>query len=257
MPRDRLKDLSSSANKDSEEVASLGGEVSPILQRIEKLRSKAAELENTQAEYLADGDKRKAKHIEELIAAIHKESELTRQNIMKFNERTVEMARDRSANASVIDIRRNQFKSLARKLSEVTKESYELQKDHQANVTKQVSKRLQVRFSNDDGQSSISESDADLFARKLVETGHEDEMFVLAREELEKAMATKEAVKELEREMRELYVMFTDLHELVMHQGEGVTAMADSVDKAATSLEKGNRDLKRAKEYQKSCCSVA
>jgi syntaxin 1A/syntaxin 1B/2/3 len=177
---------------------------------------------------------------------------------MQFNGKTNEMAANRSANPSVLDIRRNQFKSLARKLSEVTKESYDLQKEHVTNVTKQVSKRLQVRFSNDDGKSTISESDADVFAKKLVETGNEDQLFVLAREELEKAMATKEAVKELEREMRELYIVFTDLHELVMHQGEGVTAMADSVDTAAENLDKGYKNLRKAKEYQKkSCCAVA
>ena len=257
MPRDRLHDMNRFAEAEADQASELGSEVTPILQRIEKIRAKASDLEMVQAEFLADGDKRKQKQIEATIAAIHKDAEATRQSIMKFIERTAEMSRQRSANPSVIDMRKNQFKSLARKLSEVTKESYDLQKDHQSNVTKQVAKRLQVRFSDDDGHSSISESDANTFAQKLVETGHEDELFMLAREELEKAMATKEAVKELEREMRDLYVMFTDLHELVMQQGEGVTAMATSVDKAASSLDKGNSELKKAKEYQKSCCSLA
>ena len=58
-------------------------------------------------------------------------------------------------------------------------------------------------------------------------------------------------MKELERDMRALYVMFNDLHELVVSQGENVTEVATKVDSAANNLQKGQQQLLRAKELQK------
>ena len=136
---------------------------------------------------------------------------------------------------------------------EVTKGAWDMQHEHDSKRTNQVSKRLQARFTDDDGRQLMAPEEAQSIAKRLVASGNEDQMFSLARDELEKAMERKEAVLEIERSMRELYQMFCDLNVLVMDQGEGMDSMEKNVESANSAIRKGQKDLHTAKKHQSKC----
>lgn len=237
-------------------TVALRGEIDPIQSNLEELRAKTRKLEDLQYEYLADNDKRTQKKIERIVDSINKQALATKELIVIFGRKTDEMEHNggkRGADRGTIEMRRNQFQGCGRNLVEVTKGAWDMQHEHDSKRTNQVSKRLQARFTDDDGRQLMAPEEAQSIAKRLVASGNEDQMFSLARDELEKAMERKEAVLEIERSMRELYQMFCDLNVLVMDQGEGMDSMEKNVESANNAIRKGQKDLHKAKKHQSKC----
>lgn len=229
-------------------TVALRGELDPIHANLEELRAKTRKLEDLQYEFLSDNDKRTQKKIERMIDSINKQALSTKELIMQFGRRTEELEAKggRGAERGAMEMRRNQFQACGRNLVEVTKGAWTMQQEHEAKRTNQVSKRLQARFTDDDGRQLMAPEEAQAIAKRLVVSGNEDQLFSLARDELEKAMDRKEAVLEIERSMRELYQMFCDLNVLVMDQGEVMDVMEKNVENANSAIRKGQKDLHTA-----------
>jgi len=71
----------------------------------------------------------------------------------------------------------------------------------------------------------------------------------------------REAVKEIEKKLLELYQIFIDLSALVEAQGEVLDNIEVQVSKSVDYVESGTAALTKAKEYQKKsrklmCCSA-
>lgn len=242
---------------------SLGPELEPIHAKLDSLKTHTLRLEDLQLQYLAEGEKRTQKKIENAINCINKDALAVKALIGTFEQKTQQMIQASGGllQQNIIDMRNNEIGHCGKKLVEYTKGAWDMQKEHEKKRTNQAARRLKVRFANDTtcggrdgkGEAGISDEDAQRIAAQLVQTGNDDQLFLLARDELEKAMATRDAVLEIERSMRELYQMFCDLNVLVVEQGKGVDEVGKMVHKASKNMEKGNKELKAAKRHQKAC----
>ena len=255
MPRDRLGDIDSEAKKNCA-PASLTDEISPILSKLEVLRKHKVSLEDAQQEYLADNSKQTEKVVTDYIDRINRDAAAVRSMIDAVEAKTAAMV-NKKEDSPLVEIRRNQSRNLLQKLLEVSEGTWNSQDAHSKEVTKQIAKRLRVRFSDSNGKDTLGDQHSMDLAQKLVETGNQDQLYSLAREELEKALTTRDAMVELERSMRELYQMFCDLHVIVAEQTDGVKVVHDNVHSAEQKLRNGARDLEKAKKLQRSCCSIA
>lgn len=255
MPVDRLKELRSKQVQNGADEASCGGSAA-IQAKIDRLRKLNNQLENAQIQHLATNDKKAGKLIEKTIGDIAKEGQITRNMIVAFGNETQRLEAAGTINASERSMRQNVFENLVHKLEEVTKGSWDMQKQHDVSVTKQVEKRLRVRFADQNGKSTMSDEELHRVAKHLVDSGAEEQVFLLAQDELDKATRTRDAVRELEREMRELYTIFCDLNTLVVEQSEGLQAAEDNVVRAHENVVVGQRNLALARKEQKKCCVV-
>eukprot|EP00758_Cryptobia_borreli_P005459 Tbor_TRINITY_DN4889_c1_g1::TRINITY_DN4889_c1_g1_i3::g.1339::m.1339 len=249
MPIDRLGALGDPQEEDS---SCLLPDIAPIHAQLELLRSNTSKLEDLQLSFLSDNDKRTQSKIEKTMDAINKNGIVAKEMIVQFDRVTDEFP-NREENISIIEMRRNQFRLFARKLVEVTKGAWDLQQDYEKQRVRQVSKRLRVRFTDNEGDFTMTTNEADEIAQRLVSTGNEDQLFLLARDELAKAMERRDEVVEIERSTRELYQMFCDLNVLVIEEGSAVDVVEKNVNDANNYLEKGNLNLAKAKKAQKSC----
>ncbi|CUG88082.1 SNARE protein, putative [Bodo saltans] len=255
MPVDRLKDLRSRQEQNGADEASCSGSAA-IHVKIERLRKLNNQLEDAQMKHLATNDKKAGKIIEKTIGDIAREGQITRNLIVAFGNETQKLEASGSINASEKSMRKNVFENLVHKLEEVTKGSWDMQKSHEVSVTKQVEKRLRVRFSDQNGKSTMSDEELHRVAKQLVDSGAEEQVFLLAQDELDKATRTRDAVRELEREMRELYTIFCDLNTLIVEQSEGLQAAQDNVVRAHENVVVGQQNLASARKMQKKCCDV-
>jgi t-SNARE complex subunit (syntaxin) len=258
MPIDRFRELQEQAKQASERDDLYTSETKVLHDKVEGIRLLQTQLQDYQLRHLADGGKGLARKIETTIEKINKESNATRNLIVQFGDRTQELLQHRMIGANEADIRKNIFETYARKLLEVTRSSWDLQNQHQAEMTTQVARRLRVRFQDGKtGTCTLPEEQLQQMAKQVVETGHEDDLFILAREELSKAMETNKKVRELERSMRELYQMFCDLNVLVVQQGERIDEVKVMVQRAHGNVVEGTRQIELAKKHQSKCCIVA
>lgn len=252
---DRLKDMRSKQAQNGIDEASCSG-AAAINSKIERLRRLNLQLEDAQMKHLSTSDKKANKIIEKTISDIAKEGQITRNMIVAFGNETQRLEAGGSINASEKLMRKNVFENLVHKLEEVTKGSWDMQNQHEVSVTKQVEKRLRVRFSDKNGKPTMSDEELHRVAKQLVDSGAEEQVFLLAQDELDKATRTRDAVRELEREMRELYTIFCDLNTLVLEQSEGLQAAQDNVVRAHDNVVDGQRNLAQARKMQKKCCNV-
>eukprot|EP00744_Colponema_vietnamica_P010176 GILI01014409.1.p1 GENE.GILI01014409.1~~GILI01014409.1.p1 ORF type:complete len:255 (-),score=59.11 GILI01014409.1:105-869(-) len=251
MPVNRLNDFEKS-DYNSEYSAALAPELDPIHAKLEGLRNLTGKLEDLQLQFLSDGEKRTQKKIENTINAINKDAMEIKNMMGKFDQQTQSLIK-KGTQQNIIDIRRNQYSNCGKKLVEVTKGAWDMQKDHEEKRTNQAAKRLKVRFADNNNGKGMSDAEATRIASHLIQTGNEDQLFLLARDELERAMVTKEAVLEIEKAMRELYQMFCDLNVLVVEQGENMDTIETTVNKTTDMMQKGNQQLKDAKRHQRAC----
>lgn len=255
MPVDRMAQLRAQVAENEAAEGECQG-CSEITAKLQHLRRLNSELEETQAHHLAMGDRRSAKRIEKLIGDLARESQATRNLIVQFGNETQRLEARKSINASQVAMRKNVFENLIHKLDEVTRGGWDRQKQHEQNVTKQVEKRLRVRFTDHSGKLTLPEEDVSRIAKQLVDCGAEEEVFLLAKDELDKATRTRDAVRELEREMHDLYLVFCDLNTLVVEQGEGLQLASDNVTRANDNVQVGREKLVEARKLQRRCCNV-
>lgn len=256
MAVDRLGELRRHQVEVRQEESAMEREVAPIHKKLEALRELTAQLEQNQADYLSSGDKKAQARIDATIADLNITGTETKNMITALNERTKHLAA-KGASETDLRIRQHVFTSLSKKLIEVTRGAWDMQNEHQMDLKNQVARRLKIRYTNPDGSSGMSDEDAQRLAQKLVQTGNQDQIFLLARDELERAMETRDAVAEIERSMRELHQMFCDLNLLIQDQGEGMDVVQSTVQTAADRVEAGNNDLRLARKYQsKTCCAA-
>ena len=237
-------------------LATLGPELDPIYARLESLRGHTLRLEELQLAYLADNERRTQRKIEAAMNAINKDALEVKALMGRFEQSTQHMAAEGRVQANIIEMRKNQHSNLGKKLVEYTKNAWTMQRDHEKKRTKQAATRLKMRFAGTtapDGSVGMADDEAERIAAQLVQTGNDDQLFVLARDELERAMATKDQVLEIERAMRELYQMFCDLNVLVVEQGESMNEVERLVKSTTKNVVKGNKELKKAKKHQRAC----
>ena len=258
MPVDRMHELNRKrAENDAAQTNMVCiADAKPIQDNLDKLRNLNQSLEQHQLRHVTTCDKRSAKKVETTVASISHEANITRNMIVKFGNETKRLESSGQINSSEAAVRRNVFDNFARKLYEVTKGSWDMQEAHDLDVTRQVERRLRTRFTDNDGTVTVGETELQRIAKELVTSGREDQVLLLARDELEKAERTRDAVRELERDMRELYLLFCDMNVLVMEQREGLEEAQASVQHARDQVQQGAEDLRKAKKYQKKCCLV-
>lgn len=252
---DRLHELRRYQEQQVAEESEMEFELRPAKKKLDELRGMTAELEEMQAQYLLTNSKRAQQAVDRKVADISAAALAVRQLIRDIQAETHRL-RERGASETMCRIRDNQANMLGKKLLEVTKGAWDMQAAYDGSVRDQVTRRLQIRYTNADG-TTMPQAEAQAIAVKLVEANQQDQIFAAARNELSRAMRTQEEVERLERSMRELFVMFQDMSILVETQGEGLLLVERQAERAADNVAAGNRQLHLAKKYQRSRCCTA
>ncbi|KEG12977.1 hypothetical protein DQ04_01291070 [Trypanosoma grayi] len=194
-----------------------------------------------------------------------------REMIAVYDNTTQQMERDISIgsgcrlNTAELQVRRNIVAFMERQLMLHLHSAWVAQRVHEERLIEVTTRRVKVRFATagaggDNCDNSLASGIGDAHARgmaqKLLATGNEDQLFFLARDELERVMRTRDAVLELEREMQEILKLFGELHYLVYEQHECLFTVQEHVNRGNRNIEVAVENLKKAKHHQKACCFV-
>lgn len=239
----------SAANGDSQhglEASSVA-----ITARIERIHNLSIALEALQAEYRANSDKSLKAQIDQTMSEINSLAAVTKEMLVDMNKET----QSGKYSESVKAMRNNQFQLLSRRLIAASRGAWDMQNTHQTRMRGVVSRRIRARYHGSDG-APLTEERAEAMAQALIDEGREDRLFLQARDELERLMQQRDEILAIERTMRELHQMFTDLQFMVEQQGEGLLLVKHHIDRAVSHVEEGNRDLAKARKLQAKCCCI-
>ena len=151
--------------------------------------------------------------------------------------------------------------SLKRKLKDVMKEFADLREqfrnEHREEVKRYISYQKREVADADEVDELIESGQSEqMFQNAILEAGRghiEDTLLEIAER--------REAVKEIEKKLLELYQIFIDLSALVEAQGEVLDNIEVQVAKSVDYVASGTAALSKAKEYQNKgrklmCCSA-
>lgn len=109
----------------------------------------------------------------------------------------------------------------------------------------------EVSFTQDASSISIAVDDD---KEQLVDVQEQEsaQQLMLHEQELEQAKEREARILQIEEDMLNVNEIFQDLAALVHDQGEAIDSIESHVEHAALHVEEGNKQLVRAKSYQKS-----
>jgi syntaxin 1B/2/3 len=234
----------------------LSDETGPVTSRINKVNQLNDELEKHQANYLAHTDPKAVEKIAKTRERINAEAAEAKDRLAQMNQRTRQMMRQGiSPGDATVRVRNEHFSTLTRQLRTATRTSMDAQEAHQNGVKSQLARRIKARYSNPNG-STISEGQAQEMAEQFIANGAQDQVFSQARDILDSMLRTRDEVLLLERDMRSLHQIFCDLALLVEEQSDNLAAIDKGVEQAQANIEKGAKEVSRAKKVQRSGCCV-
>lgn len=151
--------------------------------------------------------------------------------------------------------------SLKKKLKDLTGQFQELRakfhEEHKEQVTRWHYTATGKEISDEKAEEMIESGESEkLFQKEFLEQGRGQIM-----ETVQEIRERRDAVREMERKLYELHQIFLDMASLVESQGEMLDNIEESVNKSVDHVQRGTKDLKQAKELQKSsrkwmCCGI-
>jgi syntaxin 1B/2/3 len=151
--------------------------------------------------------------------------------------------------------------SLKKKLKDLTGEFQELRakfhEDQKEQVTRWHYTATGQEISDEKAEEMIESGESEkLFQKEFLEQGRGQII-----ETVQEIRERREAVREMERKLYELHQIFLDMASLVESQGEMLDNVEESVNKSVDYVQRGTKDLKQAKDLQKSsrkwmCCGI-
>lgn len=114
----------------------------------------------------------------------------------------------------------------------------------------QTERQIKIKYTNVDG-SVIDDATAQLLTQQVIERNINSSIFQQSKDVLASIIETRNDIYRIEMSMRSLNQMFSDLAFLVNEQGELLDVILANVRVSESYLERGHRELKRARQYQR------
>lgn len=201
----------------------------PVKSEREKFQSELADLENT--------NKVIGRKVQKLI----KDEKETIEKLESKKNQT-------SSNLSNLHIRKIQIQTHSQRFFEIWRDFNNIQLDYRDRSKKKLVKDFKITgcdLSDDQIEERIDSGDMTAFSSILEDTNK-------AKEDLTAIQNRHEAFLKLEAGIVEIHSMFTDISNMVSFQGELINRIEDSVLAAGMNVDKGQENLKKAKENQTS-----
>jgi syntaxin 1B/2/3 len=229
------------------EESAYSSELGPIESDFATINKLSAELTDLREGFLASGSKSKRDKYDAKLRELTHTVETCTNRIKTMDQRTKEDVTARRINQAEERQRKNITCRYAQRLTDVTQQQWDLQKGHEADVEKQVQRRIQVRFTDRDGTYK-SQEECQQLARALVKQRREDFLFLQARAELEDALAQYHQIIELKEDVTELCRLVTTLHQLSSNQTQELQAVEQGLNGAEHNMERGVANLRTARK---------
>jgi hypothetical protein len=221
-----------------------GDDTEPIETKMKMVRENIGELKKLQTIHLAENSKKSKAKLATKNEEIVKLMAEIKDHIDFFEKRT---KTDKKLNAQEKSGRAATAKNYREQLLELGKAIMDGRESHDSALTDAVESRVNVRFGGEDG---VTPAQAKKMAQELVKSRREDQIFLLARAELEQALETYREVCEIETSVRELRELMQHLQLMVHQQSETLEQAQKSQETANDDMKKANEDLEAAKNIK-------
>ncbi|RNF06510.1 hypothetical protein TraAM80_04014 [Trypanosoma rangeli] len=243
-------------------------ETRPIFTSLSKIRLQVEALEALHLGQLVELRAEKRERVRDAVEKLCSECHFSREMIHMYNCTTQKLAEGihdnpYPLNMAELRMRHNIAMFMEYQLMSWVRAVWEAQKVQEERLIDATARRVKARFGMTDAgggeisnKGEMSVEHAREVARRLVVTGNEERLFLLARDELERVMCTRDAVLELERDMRDLLQLFSDLQLLVQGQHDQLTMIQQSLERSCQRVVVGAQHIQMSKKYAKPCCAV-
>lgn len=214
-------------------------------------------LDKTHAENIACVDTAKSALLRREIA--QRSSEVTAQlsnakgSLEKMAAATAELKRNNESereNSAVVRIQSNFHFYLVRRLNHAMTDYQRRQSINQEKYRVQTARQIKIKFTKPDG-SSIDDAMAEQLTVQVLENQVTNEIFQQSKNLLASITETRNDIYRIEQSMRDLHRMFNEMAILVNEQGASLDIISRNLQTCYGYLEKGRRELRRARKYQK------
>ena len=200
-------------------------------------------------------------NMQEEIDAVSKQAKDTKLKLEALKQSNEEARTESGAGSCEDRTRTSVTESLFRKLKDVMKEFADLREKFRDEHREEVKRYIYYQ------KREVADADE---VNKLIESGESEELFASAvleagrghiEDTLLEIAERREAVKDIEKKLLELYQIFIDMSALVEAQGEVLDNIEVQVSKSVDYVSSGTAALTTAKELQKKgrrlmCCST-
>lgn len=208
-------------------------DVSAIQTKITDVKELATSLKKAQATMLAKNSKPAKEEVDRITKQVTIALKGVTEDITAFEE---SIRGDKSAPLAEKRAKLQQAKTLREQVIAITGSVQTGQESHEGQKVSATEQRLKARFG--DHADDVA---AKRLAQELVRQRREDQLFMLARNELESAIETHQEVLQIESNVRELSDLMKHLQLMVEKQSE-------EIQEADRRLELGNDNMRRGNE---------
>jgi len=243
------------ATKEAGSLDDFYSRVTEVQNGIKDVKNMTQKMQQLYGQYLQSANKEETQklsdNLEQHSEDVSKISQKTKDILKRMSEEIQDMKEKHEASrVAELRIMENQHGFLLKQFVETMKIYHNVQAENEKKYKEQVVRRLKTKFTNDDG-STISEARANEMANELLQNGASDQIFQQSKHKLESIIETRNEVVKIEKAIRELAQLFTDLASLVQEQGELLNDISHNMRTTNQYMEKGISELKKAKTYSK------
>lgn len=193
------------------------------------------------------------KEIAQRSAEVSAQLKVGKEGLQNLSQKTEELKKDpqsRGENSAVIRIQENFYFYLIRRLNQAMMEYQRKQSIHQEKYKAQTKRQIQIKYTKPDG-TSIDDQTAQQLTEQVLANRMSDEIFQQSKNLLASITETRNDIYRIEQSIRDLNQIFNEMAILVNEQGGMMDIILMNLQTTSKYLEKGRRELKRGRKYQK------
>lgn len=193
------------------------------------------------------------KEIAQRSAEVTAQLKVGKEGLENLSQKTEELKKDPQSigeNSAVIRIQENFYFYLVRRLNQAMMEYQRKQSIHQEKYKAQTKRQIQIKYTKPDG-TSIDDQTAQQLTEQVLANRMSDEIFQQSKNLLASITETRNDIYRIEQSIRDLNQIFNEMAILVNEQGGTMDIILMNLQTTSKYLEKGRRELKRGRKYQK------
>lgn len=191
-----------------------------------------------------------AEAIQDIMQEVQVQSKTVKDKLAELDQANKDLCANEERmkdNAATVQIQKNQHAHLARCFMQYIGEYHAAVTENERMLREQAVRRIKTKYTKADG-STVTDEEAKELAQQVLEFGRSDVLFSQSKEVLESVLQNREDIMRIERGMRELSQMTSDLAALVLEQGEILDVIAENVKTSVSYVQSANKHLTNARE---------
>lgn len=224
---------------------------------VQAMSAHCADLQVRHSENIVTVDEVRSKQLRGDIDALSQEitdkARGAKEGLDAMNKSTAllrETPESEQANSAIIRIQENQYAFLVASLTGVMAVYQKHQSENEVLYKAQTQRQIKIKYTNSDG-TAIDDATAQQLAEQVLENNTTSYVFQQSKDVLASIIETRNDIYRIEQSMRDLNQLFNDLALLVNEQGEIMDVIMSNIQRASRYVEKGRKELAKARKYQK------